>query len=86
MSINSENTKAEILAAYRKLEKQNQELKLKRSPQAAIDWVTATPVTASTDATTLESDRDREQDLSQTIQSLETVRDGFGGAVSNLSA
>ena len=82
MSINSKNTKAEILAAYKDLEKQkkNLESQIKQaqekpavvSPAIAIDTYSKT-------------DRNDNLDLTKTIQSLEEIQGGFGNAVGNLS-
>ena len=87
MSINSKNTKAEILAAYKELEKQSQDLESQlkqraQQKQVAPVAVTMKPVASKHDR---QKDRHKDQNLTVTIESLETIQGGFGGAVSNLS-
>lgn len=88
MSINSKSTKAEILAAYKELEKQKKSLEseIKQQVQKKL---TVAPIASSTainvKPAVLTRNQDVAQDLSQTIQSLEKIQSGFGGAVSNLS-
>ncbi|MEM6613043.1 MAG: hypothetical protein AAF652_12480 [Cyanobacteria bacterium P01_C01_bin.72] len=88
MNINSKNTKAEILEAYKELEQQNQSLKLELKQQESKN-LTALPIESPTatkvkSAASIKSDPVT-QDLTQTIQSLEKIQNGFGGAVNNLS-
>lgn len=86
MSINSKSSKAEILAAYKNLEKQNQVLageirQLNKSKtEANSDGVGTSKAEAKT-----EIGQNTNSDLTRTIQSLEKIQGSFGGAVSNLS-
>ena len=80
MAINSKNTKAEILAAYKELEKQKKslEVQLRNNPKPTNN----TPKTTST---TINKTEPRVLDILKIIKSLEQLQIGFGGAVSNLS-
>ena len=79
MAINSRNTKAEILAAYKELEKQKKALdsELKKRPMA----------TSSSEAkiNTIKKTAVDRQNMNQIIHNLERLQTGFGGAVSHLS-
>jgi hypothetical protein len=85
MNINSKSSKAEILAAYKELEKQKKvleaEIKQQSNVAASSHGVSASKpeeVKTATGQTT-------NPDLTKTIQSLEKIQGSFGGAVSNLS-
>lgn len=81
MNINSKSTKAEIIAAYKELEKQNKSLETKIK-QSVVDTSIINPVAKPTK--TYQSDR-TEPNITQTIHSLVKIKHNFGGAVSNLS-
>ena len=90
MSINSKNTKAEILAAYKELEKQKKSLESQIKQQVQKKAVvSATTATATPKNSVPKADLDlkhnSDKDLINTIQSLEKIQGGFGSAVSNLS-
>ena len=86
MAINSKSTKAEILAAYKELEKQKKSLEteIKNKPKVPPTANKSNPPVAvrKAVATTTKSNH---QDISKTIQSLAEIQSSFGGAVSNLS-
>ena len=89
MSINSKNTKAEILAAYKELEKQKKSLELqikqdRKNAVVSVTTATATPKNSAPKAD-LYLKQNFNKDLVNTIQSLEKIQGNFGGAVSNLS-
>ena len=86
MSINSKNTKAEIIAAYKELEKQKKslELQIKQDRRNAIVSATTTPENSAPKAN-LDLKQNSDKDLVNTIQSLENIQSGFSGVVSNLS-
>ena len=82
MAVNSKNTKAEILAAYKEIEKQKKllESELKQAQQAKIvrsPSQVKSRSTATVDRSNL--------DIPNTIKSLQQIKAGFGGAVSQLS-
>ena len=83
MAINSKNTKAEILAAYKELEKQKKSLETaaKNSPPAN----SRNNSTNNKPLPTVQINNNVQRDMLKTIQSLEQIQIGFGGAVSNLS-
>jgi len=85
MSINSKNTKAEILAAYKDLEKQKKVLESEIKQQAQKNSVATSPKIATAKSTPPKISHNANRDLSKTIQSLEQIQGDFGGAVSNLS-
>ena len=90
MSINSKNTKAEILAAYKELEKQKKSLELQIRQQgqksAAVSASVATPTAKNSSSKAAPNFKQNYNgDLADTIQSLEKIQGGFGGAVSSLS-
>ena len=90
MSINSKNTKAEILAAYKELEKQKKSLESQIKQQGQKSAVVSAPIaTATPKSSALKADLDlkhnSDKDLVNIIQSLGKIQSGFGGAVSNLS-
>ncbi len=86
MSINSKNTKAEILAAYKELEKQKKSLEaeikksLKKSPV-----VNPTISQTTVKKTVPLINKNGNRDIADTIHSLAQIQTNFGGAVSNLS-
>ena len=84
MSINSKNTKAEILAAYKDLEKQKKVLESEIKQQAQKKPVASSAI-APTKPAASKASQNTSQDLGKTIQSLEQIQGGFGNAVSNLS-
>ena len=83
MSINSKNTKAEILAAYKDLEKQ------KKSLESQIKQAQSKPATVSAKIANVNTSPITKPnvnlDLTKTIRSLEEIQGGFGSAVGNLS-
>jgi len=87
MSINSKNTKAEILAAYKELEKQQRSLESQIAQQKTKKAIAAptTPAIANVKPVAVNRNKSFDGDLTQTIQSLKKIQNGFGGAVSNLS-
>ena len=92
MSINSKNTKAEILAAYKELEKQKKSLESQvKQKQAMTNEVAAAASTSKGVSKSLVSKANMDakpksnEDLANTIQSLEKIQGGFGNAVGDLS-
>ena len=88
MRINSKSTKAEILAAYQDLEKRNKSLETEIKQQAQKKSAHPAPVEAIKPTKSKVNQPQQpniNQNLTQTIQSLEKIQGGFGGAVSNLS-
>ena len=83
MSINSKNTKAEILAAYKDLEKQKKSLEL-QIKQVQTKSVAVSPKIAGVNNSST-TKPNANLDLTKTIQSLEEIQGGFGSAVGNLS-
>lgn len=85
MSINSKNTKAEILAAYKELEKQkkNLESEFKKTKQnkSVVNPLTSVPVNKSSQI----NQQSNNKDILNTIQFLEQIQGNFGVAVGNLS-
>ena len=86
MAINSKSTKAEILAAYKELEKQKKSLEteLKNQPKASTIANKPNPQVAVRKVVPTAS-KNNHQDISKTIQALAEIQSSFGGAVSNLS-
>ena len=88
MGVNSKNTKAEILAAYKEIEQQNKALALKLKQKQNSQQIVAANVAPSKASPTLAtktiSDRNN-QDIIHTIVSLEQIQGSFGGAVGDLS-
>ena len=91
-SINSKNTKAQILAAYKELEKEKAEIqkKLKQAESANQETKVRSKVSATKPATVTPSPNSQSMNsistnIEQIIKSLETLQVGFGGAVSQLS-
>jgi len=85
MSINSKNTKAEILAAYKELEKQKKSLESSIKQQNQNNSTAKSSTVAIAKPTPSKASQNNDGDLSQTINSLERIQGNFGGAVSSLS-
>jgi DNA repair exonuclease SbcCD ATPase subunit len=91
MTINSKSTKAEILAAYKDLEKEKKALEAaaKRVTATASDNINSPKNNSSTVKVERVLEMIKEQieqrDIAKTIKILEQLQVGFGGAVSNLS-
>ncbi|GAB4536329.1 MAG: hypothetical protein Tsb0014_24020 [Pleurocapsa sp.] len=81
MSINSKSTKAEILAAYKELEKANKNLAVAAKNNNSANSKPVTTNTTNKPSVT----QNPQKDMLKTIRSLEQLQVGFGGAVSNLS-
>ncbi|MEM8829053.1 MAG: hypothetical protein AAGE96_06820 [Cyanobacteria bacterium P01_G01_bin.19] len=86
MAINSKSTKAEIIAAYKEIEKQKKSLEseLKKAAQVKPIVNRNTNQAAANKPPSTININDR-QNIAHTILSLAQIRNGFGGAVSNLS-
>lgn len=88
MVINSKSTKAEILAAYKEVEKQKKilqsEIKQKNLSQSTVPISTA-PKSDLAKHTTRVINNDSSKNIYSTILALEEIKDNFGGAVGNLS-
>jgi hypothetical protein len=91
--INSKSTKAEILDAYKELEKAKEALELqlkeaeKKASTPSVKTVTETP-TKSTPVKPMTSNNNplmTPNNITQIIDNLEKLQVGFGGAVSHLS-
>lgn len=86
MAINSKSTKAEILAAYKEIEKQKKtlesELKNASKTSSVVNHTTSQPAVKRTIST---ANKNSNKDISNTIISLTQIQSGFGGAVSSLS-
>ncbi len=86
MTINSKSTKAEILAAYKEIEKQKKTLESEiknRSKSVPAIKQNVNQVAVKKSATTISEKSTK--DISNTIHSLAEIQSGFGKAVSNLS-
>ena len=83
MTINSKNTKAEILAAYKEIAQQKKVL------ESQVKQVRHYPVTNSTKDTAQAKPANKtplnSKNITHTIQSLAQIQENFGGAVGNLS-
>ena len=94
MSINSKSTKAEILAAYKALEKEQKALQAE-AKRGNTNRINNNPPKSSSNTVkdTVKVDRVlgmiqqqiEQRDIAKTIKILEQLQIGFGGAVSNLS-
>ncbi|NEO84660.1 MAG: hypothetical protein F6J87_10460 [Spirulina sp. SIO3F2] len=85
-SVSSKNTKAEIIAAFRELQKANKTLQAELEKRPEPTPAAPAPI-APTDAPK-SSEKTAETisaNLQQTLEKLAAVQVGFGGAVSNLS-
>ncbi|NJL51390.1 MAG: hypothetical protein HC930_02750 [Hydrococcus sp. SU_1_0] len=88
MTINSKSSKAEILAAYKDLEKQKKSLEAEIRQQDKSGLAANAPAVSQSKPeieTGQNTNPDLAPDLAKTIQSLEKIQGSFGGAVSNLS-
>ncbi|MCC0175616.1 hypothetical protein I4641_01305 [Waterburya agarophytonicola K14] len=88
MTINSKSTKAEILAAYKELDKQKKSLEsqLKNSPKVnPITNKNTTQDIVRKSIPTVNINSNSTKGISNTIQALAEIQSSFGGAVSNLS-
>lgn len=83
-SVSSKNTKAEIIAAFRELQKANKDLEAELAKRSSTP--SAPPATKSTPAPAAAPSKASGGDLQQTLKKLAVVQESFGGAVSNLSA
>lgn len=88
MVINSKSTKAEILAAYKEVEKQKKilqsEVKQKNSSQTTVE-VPIPSKSIPAKNTTNGMSKVSTKNISNTIFALEEIKSNFGGAVGNLS-
>lgn len=82
MAINSKSTKAEILAAYKEIEKQKKALESEAKKSASNSPTLNPTPTKRVVSNTAQSDI---KDINNTIEALARIQNGFGGAVSNLS-
>lgn len=83
MAINSKNTKAEILAAYKEIEQQN---KLLESEAKQAQKQAKVEISASIPPKSRSNLVERSNiDILNTIESLQQIKAGFGSAVSQLS-
>ena len=82
MTINSKNTKADILAAYKDIEKQKKaleaQIKKNTNNSPVINY-------ASTEKTASIINNSKLEDIASTIQALAQIKSSFGGAVGSLS-
>jgi hypothetical protein len=86
MTINSKSSKAEILAAYKALEKQQKlyEAAIRQQDKSNLA-ANSSGDSMSKPETETGQGQNKNSDLAKTIQSLEKIQGSFGGAVSNLS-
>lgn len=90
MTINSKSTKAEIIAAYKALEKEKKalEIEVKKSSNSSQKNNTLPQKESNTinnQATKMNQQQIEQRNIEKTIKILEQLQVGFGGAVSNLS-
>lgn len=86
MAINSKNTKAEILAAYKEIEKQKKSLELElKDASKTISVAKKTVDSSAIKHLSPAINQNNLKDISNTINSLAQIQGSFGGAVSNLS-
>lgn len=90
MTINSKSSKAEILAAYKALAKQQQlyeaEIRQQDKSSLAANSPGVSTIKPETETETEQGQgQNTNSDLAETIKSLEKIQGSFGGAVSNLS-
>lgn len=81
--ISDRNTKAEILAAYRELQKQQESLKAEASKSPTTPPPSATP--AKTVATPAKPPTPPKSKLQSTLDNLTILQSSFGGVISELS-
>ena len=90
MAINTKNTKAEILAAYKALEKENKSLQVNfqrnQNSQAINKQNSSIENSKIEPAITRVQQQIGHKDIAKTIKTLEQLQIGFGSSVSNLSA
>ena len=90
MAINTKNTKAEILAAYKALEKENKSLQVNfqrnQNSQAINKQNSSIENSKIEPAITIVQQQIGHKDIAKTIKTLEQLQIGFGSSVSNLSA
>lgn len=85
MTVNSKSTKADILAAYKALEKEKKALEA-GAKKVASSSQDNNPSTVKVERVLSMSQQQTEQrNIAKTIKILEQLQVGFGGAVSNLS-
>lgn len=83
MAVNSKNTKAEILAAYKEIEEQNKLLESEiKQVQKQMTVKRSPDLPPKSKSTIVEGSN---TDILNTIESLQRIKAGFGGAVSQLS-
>ncbi len=80
MAINSKSTKAEILAAYKELEKEKKTLISEAKRHQTQSTNNNTPTKAKTPQIT-----EKKSTMEQTIKALQQLQVNFGGAIGNLS-
>ncbi len=86
MAINSKSTKAEILAAYKELEKEKKALISEAKSQKSQPKTEVKPSTTSTaNKSQSESVSGKNSNMEQTIKTLQQLQVNFGGAIANLS-
>lgn len=85
MAINSKNTKAEILAAYKELEKQKKVLDLELRRKSVTTSSSETQTKETNKVNNINKPIVAQKNINQTIQILEQLQTGFGSAVSYLS-
>ena len=82
MAVNSKNTKAEILAAYKEIEKRNKLLESEVKVQKQATVKRSPSISNKSKSTAADSSN---TDILNTIESLQQIKAGFGSAVSQLS-
>jgi hypothetical protein len=87
MTINSKNTKAEILAAYKALEKEKKALEAETQKGTTAQSNNSSPKNSLKTVvdTGIVRQQIEQRDIAKTLKILEQLQIGFGGAVSNLS-
>ena len=84
MAINSKSTKAEILAAYKALDKEKRALQAAQRSNNVIP-ASNRPVATNGNTPINTMQQLQQKDIAKTIKILEQLQSGFGGAVGNLS-
>ena len=83
MAVNSKNTKAEILAAYKEIEKRNKLLESEvKQVQKQVTVKRSPSISNKSKSTAVDPSN---TDILNTIESLQQIKAGFGSAVSQLS-
>ena len=85
MAINSKSTKAEILAAYKEIDKQKKILESELKNVSKTASVAKKPVNPAIKHLSPTISKNNLKDIYDTIYSLAQIQGGFGGAVSSLS-